>query len=59
MPQMAPMNWMSMYWGFIIILLLIGALNYYLSMSNMNSLSNMKSGVNMTNFMSKNMNWKW
>nr|AFK75959.1 ATP synthase F0 subunit 8 [Erianthus versicolor] len=40
MPQMAPINWMSMYWSFIFILLLVGILNFYLSLGNMMSLDN-------------------
>nr|YP_010947054.1 ATP synthase F0 subunit 8 [Ergaula nepalensis]WGO57863.1 ATP synthase F0 subunit 8 [Ergaula nepalensis] len=52
MPQMMPMNWTTLYFMFILTLMLFSFMNYYLySPINLNkTLKSMK--IN-------NMNWKW
>lgn len=57
-PQMAPINWISIYWRFIIILLLVGALNYYLSLGNLESFKN-SSEAQIRELNLNEVSWKW
>nr|YP_004940578.1 ATP synthase F0 subunit 8 [Carabus mirabilissimus mirabilissimus]YP_009737802.1 ATP synthase F0 subunit 8 [Carabus changeonleei]ACT36234.1 ATP synthase F0 subunit 8 [Carabus mirabilissimus mirabilissimus]QHW07537.1 ATP synthase F0 subunit 8 [Carabus changeonleei]WNS64151.1 ATP synthase F0 subunit 8 [Carabus leechi yooni] len=54
MPQMAPMNWLFLYFLFTIIFLMFNFLNYYLYL--VKNTSNYKSQYN---FNKKILNWKW
>nr|ARH53821.1 ATP synthase F0 subunit 8 [Elaphrus cupreus] len=52
MPQMAPMNWLLLYFMFTIIFLMFNFLNYYLYLIK-NTSNNIKKNIN------KTLNWKW
>nr|AYR05251.1 ATP synthase F0 subunit 8 [Harpalinae sp. 2 ACP-2013] len=54
MPQMAPMNWLFLYFMFTVTFLLFNFLTYYLFLIKNNNISN-----NLTNISSKMLNWKW
>nr|YP_010999484.1 ATP synthase F0 subunit 8 [Synuchus nitidus]WPM98396.1 ATP synthase F0 subunit 8 [Synuchus nitidus] len=53
MPQMAPMNWLFLYFIFTLIFLMFNFLNYYMYLikNSNNSIKN--------NYLSKMLNWKW
>nr|AML26533.1 ATP synthase F0 subunit 8 [Staphylinidae sp. BMNH 1274696] len=51
MPQMAPMNWLSLFIMFIVVFMLFNSLNYFCFLYSPKSLSS-----NIKNF---KMNWKW
>nr|ANJ70584.1 ATP synthase F0 subunit 8 [Nebria brevicollis] len=53
MPQMAPMNWLFLYFFFTCIFIIFNMLNYYLYMIKNNYYS-MKNKFN-----KKNLTWKW
>nr|ARH54042.1 ATP synthase F0 subunit 8 [Abax parallelus] len=53
MPQMAPMNWLTLYFIFTIIFLMFNFLNYYMFVIKNSSIFSNKSNL------SKMMNWKW
>nr|AJG02518.1 ATP synthase F0 subunit 8 [Euplectus karstenii] len=51
MPQMAPMNWIFLYFLFTIIFIMMNFINYYYTMYT---------PTNKISFMKKyNFNWKW
>nr|YP_003204828.1 ATP synthase F0 subunit 8 [Macrogyrus oblongus]ACO92541.1 ATP synthase F0 subunit 8 [Macrogyrus oblongus] len=52
MPQMAPMNWLFLYFLFTMIFLMFNFMNYYIFMINSKIHSIMKNKIN-------KMNWKW
>nr|YP_009441711.1 ATP synthase F0 subunit 8 [Amphizoa insolens]AOY39243.1 ATP synthase F0 subunit 8 [Amphizoa insolens] len=52
MPQMAPMNWLILFFLFIMIFLLFNFLNYFKFMIKNNNNLNKKFSI-------KNLNWKW
>nr|ARH54109.1 ATP synthase F0 subunit 8 [Bembidion varium] len=52
MPQMAPINWLFLYFLFIMIYFMINFLNYYLFLYKNNNL-------NQKTFKNLKMNWKW
>uniref|UniRef100_A0A5H2V283 ATP synthase complex subunit 8 n=1 Tax=Trogoderma granarium TaxID=591392 RepID=A0A5H2V283_9COLE len=51
MPQMAPMNWLSLFISFSILLLMINSMNFFSTMN--------KSPETSTNKINKPTNWKW
>nr|ADW83151.1 ATP synthase F0 subunit 8 [Boreus elegans] len=53
MPQMAPINWLSLFLLFSIIFLIYNYMNYYMYMP-MYSLKSMNKS-----FLFKSLNWKW
>nr|YP_010472648.1 ATP synthase F0 subunit 8 [Galerita orientalis]UVH65771.1 ATP synthase subunit 8 [Galerita orientalis] len=53
MPQMAPMNWLSLYIMFTVIFIMFNFLNYYLYLIKNNNNNKIE------NFMTKILNWKW
>nr|YP_010865906.1 ATP synthase F0 subunit 8 [Neopanorpa lui]WGT92122.1 ATP synthase F0 subunit 8 [Neopanorpa lui] len=53
MPQMAPINWLSLFIMFSIILLLFNMMNYYSFSPKLPDPNN----INSINF--KSLNWKW
>nr|YP_002640526.2 ATP synthase F0 subunit 8 [Aspidytes niobe] len=53
MPQMAPMNWLTLYFFFTLIFLMFNFLNYYMFIVS-NSKFNMNKKIS-----KKLMNWKW
>nr|UPX88678.1 ATP synthase F0 subunit 8 [Loricera pilicornis] len=53
MPQMAPMNWLLLYFLFSMIFLLFNFMNYYLF------LIYNKKNLMKTKFLIKNLTWKW
>nr|QXG82649.1 ATP synthase F0 subunit 8 [Orthomus sp. BMNH 1042407] len=53
MPQMAPMNWLSLYIFFTMIFLMFNFLNYYLFLIKNNLI------IKTNNYMNKILNWKW
>nr|ARH54432.1 ATP synthase F0 subunit 8 [Lebia chlorocephala] len=53
MPQMAPMNWLFLYFMFTLIFLFINFLNYYMFL-----IENSKESTS-NNFLIKISNWKW
>uniref|UniRef100_UPI0030FEC9A1 ATP synthase F0 subunit 8 n=1 Tax=Neopanorpa quadristigma TaxID=2521360 RepID=UPI0030FEC9A1 len=53
MPQMAPINWLSLFIMFSIILLLFNVMNYYSFSPNVPNISD----TNKISF--KPLNWKW
>nr|YP_010506501.1 ATP synthase F0 subunit 8 [Volucella nigricans]QGW56737.1 ATP synthase F0 subunit 8 [Volucella nigricans]UXF58219.1 ATP synthase F0 subunit 8 [Volucella nigricans] len=53
MPQMAPINWLSLFLLFFLIFILFNMVNYYIYMPSMNK-TKMSKKINMTP-----MNWKW
>nr|AYW52120.1 ATP synthase F0 subunit 8 [Harpalinae sp. 3 ACP-2013] len=54
MPQMAPMNWLILYFMFTIIFFLFNFLNYYLYL-----IKNTSNSIKNNNFIKKTLNWKW
>nr|ASY97966.1 ATP synthase F0 subunit 8 [Spilomantis occipitalis] len=52
MPQMMPLNWLSLFMFFSITLLMFNVMNYYMSMNKLTSKSSIK-------LMVKTLNWKW
>nr|ANJ70545.1 ATP synthase F0 subunit 8 [Liopterus haemorrhoidalis] len=52
MPQMAPMNWLFLYFLFSLIFMLFNFMNYYMFMIK-NKTNNLQ------NFIKKTLNWKW
>nr|YP_010759119.1 ATP synthase F0 subunit 8 [Melanesthes exilidentata]WEX49709.1 ATP synthase F0 subunit 8 [Melanesthes exilidentata] len=52
MPQMAPLNWLSLMIMFIMILILFNILNYY-------SFSSIKKSLKQKQFKTPMTNWKW
>nr|ASN65940.1 ATP synthase F0 subunit 8 [Metrius contractus] len=52
MPQMAPMNWLLLYFMFIMIFMLINYMNYYLYTIKNNNSSEIL-------FKTSTFNWKW
>nr|YP_009694374.1 ATP synthase F0 subunit 8 [Carabus granulatus]QEI26034.1 ATP synthase F0 subunit 8 [Carabus granulatus] len=54
MPQMAPMNWLFLYFMFTIIFLMFNFLNYYLYL-----IKNTNNYTLKNNYMKKILNWKW
>nr|ARH53795.1 ATP synthase F0 subunit 8 [Curculio elephas] len=52
MPQMSPMSWLTLYFMFIIIFLLMIILNYYSFLYNPKNKLNLKKNKNL-------INWKW
>nr|QCX31977.1 ATP synthase F0 subunit 8 [Amphimallon solstitiale] len=51
MPQMAPLNWLSLFINFSIILLVFNSMNYFLFMYPIKSLTFNKT--------KNSINWKW
>nr|ALO76605.1 ATP synthase F0 subunit 8 [Hexagonia terminalis] len=54
MPQMAPMNWLLLYFIFTLIFFLFNFMNYYSFIIK----NNMKSSIS-NKYIQKNFNWKW
>nr|YP_010025536.1 ATP synthase F0 subunit 8 [Reticulitermes ovatilabrum]QOQ35835.1 ATP synthase F0 subunit 8 [Reticulitermes ovatilabrum] len=52
MPQMMPMEWMSLYITFLATLLMFNIMNYFMQSPNKKSTTKRNINVN-------NMNWKW
>nr|ALO77277.1 ATP synthase F0 subunit 8 [Scraptia sp. SCR02] len=52
MPQMAPLNWLTLMFYFIIIFMIFNVMNYY-SYSYQNLSSSLKTKKNIS------LNWKW
>nr|YP_010385077.1 ATP synthase F0 subunit 8 [Hyphydrus ovatus]UPL65087.1 ATP synthase F0 subunit 8 [Hyphydrus ovatus] len=52
MPQMAPMNWIMLYFLFSMIFILFNFLNFYMFLM-------LKKSKNFNNICTKNLNWKW
>nr|UOU85321.1 ATP synthase F0 subunit 8 [Mycomya fimbriata] len=55
MPQMAPINWLSLFYFFTIIYLMFCVLNYY----NFFLIYPTQLNQNNKNFEKKYLNWKW
>nr|YP_010507223.1 ATP synthase F0 subunit 8 [Diplocheila zeelandica]QJT42739.1 ATP synthase F0 subunit 8 [Diplocheila zealandica]UXF64374.1 ATP synthase F0 subunit 8 [Diplocheila zeelandica] len=53
MPQMAPMNWLFLYFMFTVIFLIFNFFNYYIYLIKNDSFSKNK------NLLIKIMTWKW
>nr|YP_009266353.1 ATP synthase F0 subunit 8 [Abax parallelepipedus]ANJ70286.1 ATP synthase F0 subunit 8 [Abax parallelepipedus] len=53
MPQIAPMNWLMLYFLFTIIFLMFNFINYYMFIIKNSMTQNNKHSL------SKMMNWKW
>nr|YP_010987627.1 ATP synthase F0 subunit 8 [Oxytelus finitimus]WON66046.1 ATP synthase F0 subunit 8 [Oxytelus finitimus] len=51
MPQMSPMNWLSLFFMFIMIYMMFNSLNYFNFTYSSNN--------NLYNKIKKNYNWKW
>nr|UOR16936.1 ATP synthase F0 subunit 8 [Aplomya sp.] len=54
MPQMSPINWLSLFIIFTITFMIFSLMNYYLYTPNMP-----KSKLMNKNFLKNSMNWKW
>nr|YP_010894992.1 ATP synthase F0 subunit 8 [Austalis copiosa]WJW73505.1 ATP synthase F0 subunit 8 [Austalis copiosa] len=53
MPQMAPMNWLSLFLLFSMIFLLFNMMNYFIY------LPTMPKSMTSNKIITKSMNWKW
>nr|AEP27607.1 ATP synthase F0 subunit 8 [Cionus olens] len=51
MPQMAPLNWLNLYFLFILLFILLMVVNYYTMMYTPK--------IKITKKMDKTLNWKW
>nr|AYR05331.1 ATP synthase F0 subunit 8 [Coleoptera sp. ACP-2013] len=52
MPQMAPMNWLTLFIYFTIIFIIFNSLNYFMSLKSNKSLFSKSNKKN-------SLNWKW
>nr|AYW52145.1 ATP synthase F0 subunit 8 [Lamiinae sp. 2 ACP-2013] len=51
MPQMAPLNWLSLFLLFLLIFMIFNIMNYYIFFYNMKTFKKIKAKLNY--------NWKW